>query len=417
MNEPALVSPAPLSGIRVLDWTHVLSGPAAAFQLAALGADVIRLERADRDDLVRASGLRPELRERGLGEGYCMLGAGRRCIALDAKRADIQPVIEQLIAQSDVLLENFRPGKLAALGFDPARLVAQYPHLVVCSISGYPQGSSQAQHPAYDHAIQAASGLMMSNADAQGQPQRIGFPIVDHAVGMQAAQAVLAALLRRFRGSAQRELGEWLHVSMLEAAVLMQAPVVAGPVVSQMERPKTSATAYSGSAFSGTFNTRSNAIALVCNTAAQAQALLQALAQLKALPESDVQRLTEAAQASDVATAQSLLAKAFASQEATFWCELLLGRSVPVAQVVSAKQAYAQLPPRLHADVSAGGQTLVQGLPLQGAGFASNQALPQQLLPIVPRGAHTREILLALGIPEPTIAQWLASGAAWQAKH
>jgi len=186
----------PLRGLRVLDWTHVLAGPFAAYNLALLGADVVRVERVDGTELIRDKGLDPQLAAAGLGESFVVQGSGKRSLAIDARDARARAALHALIARADVLVENFRPGKLRALGFDPAELVRRHPRLIVCSITGFGQAGASSGRRAYDHVVQAASGLMSANADADGVPQRVGFPIIDYAVGMQAALAVLAALAR-----------------------------------------------------------------------------------------------------------------------------------------------------------------------------------------------------------------------------
>lgn len=97
-------------------------------------------------------------------------------MAVDARDPKAGQALAALIASADVLVENFRPGKLAALGFDPQELIERHPRLVVCSITGFGQ---QSNRRAYDHVVQAASGMMMTNADASGRRQRIGFPVID----------------------------------------------------------------------------------------------------------------------------------------------------------------------------------------------------------------------------------------------
>src|SRR5690606_8373053 len=142
---------------------------------------------------------------------------------------------ERLVAQADVLVENFRPGKLAAMGFDPSELIARHPNLIVCSLSGFGQFGSEADRPAYDHIIQARSGLMAVNKNEEGKPQRIGFPLIDYATATHAAYAILAALLRRVRQDQDgsfRTQGEWLDVSMMGVAMNLLAPAYASYAVS-----------------------------------------------------------------------------------------------------------------------------------------------------------------------------------------
>ena len=150
----------PLAGLRVIDWTHVLAGPFSGYQLGLLGAEVIRVERADADDMIRAKAADPGLAALGLGEAFVVQGAGKRSLAINARDPRARQALAALIASADVLLENFRPGKLAKLGFDPAELIVRHPRLVVCSITGFGPDSNRR---AYDHVVQASSCLLYTS--------------------------------------------------------------------------------------------------------------------------------------------------------------------------------------------------------------------------------------------------------------
>ncbi|MGE0807006.1 MAG: CoA transferase, partial [Burkholderiaceae bacterium] len=245
----------PLHGIRVIDWTHVLAGPYSSHILCRLGAEVIRIERHDEPDIIRGTASDPLLAARELGEGFVIQGTGKKSIAVDARDPRMRAALDKLIGTADVLVENFRPGKLSRLGFAPQSLIERHPNLVVCSITGFGQTGARSGRRAYDHIIQAATGLMVANADQSGQPQRIGLPIIDYVTGMQAAIAILAALQRRAHELARgrpRTRGEWLDVSMLESALTVSAQSYATYAVSGIERQASRATAFSGNPLSGT---------------------------------------------------------------------------------------------------------------------------------------------------------------------
>ena len=403
----------PLAGLRVIDWTHVLAGPFAGYQLGLLGAEVIRIERADGDDMIRAKGASPELAALGLGETFVAQGAGKRSLAVDARHPQVKQALAALIGSADVLIENFRPGKLAALGFDPQALVTRHPRLVVCSITGY---GPQSPRRAYDHVVQAGSGFMAANAGADGTPQRVGFPVIDYAVGQQAALAVLAALVRRERPGATRVQGEWLQVSMHGAALTLLAPVYAASLVSGIEPPRTASTAFSGSPLSGTFAVADGHLALVCNAADQATGLMQALRD-GGMADEAVAAVAQAAQARDVATTQALLANAFRSRSAAEWDALLARHGVPATPVrraahVAAEAAAdpAQPWPQVSLPLPGGARTVS----VPGIGFTSSQPLTVGLQPPARRGADTRALLSEGGLDESTIQTLLAAGAAWE---
>jgi crotonobetainyl-CoA:carnitine CoA-transferase CaiB-like acyl-CoA transferase len=400
----------PLAGLRVIDWTHVLAGPFAGYQLGLLGAEVIRIERADGDDMIRAKGADAALAALGLGESFVAQGAGKQSLAIDARDPRAKQALAALIASADVLLENFRPGKLAALGFDPQRLIEQHPRLVVCSITGYGPGSSRR---AYDHVVQAASGFMAANADAAGRPQRVGFPVIDYAVGQQAALAVLSALYRRDRpAAAPRTRGEWLQVTMNGAALTLLAPVYAAPLVSGIELPRSASTAFSGSPLSGTFEVADGHLAIVCNAADQAAGLMAALREA-GLDDAALAAVAAAAQQRDVARTQALLAEALRRRDVSAWEALLARHGVPATAVRRASQAAAEAAP---------GWPVVE-LPLPsgprrvsvpGIGFQSSETLTAALRAPVRRGADTRALLAQAGLDDREIAAMFAAGVAWE---
>lgn len=401
----------PLAGIKVVDWTHVLAGPFCAYQLGLLGADVIRIERPDADDMIRVAAADPVLGALGLGETFVTQGGGKRSLAIDARDAHAKEILARLIAQADVLVENFRPGKLAALGFDPARLIVQHPGLVVCSITGF---GPQSKRRAYDHVVQAASGLMMANSNAAGTPQRVGFPLVDYAVGQQAAMAVITALYRR---EAQRHAGpvrtegEWLQVTMAGAALTLMAPAYAEALVSGRERPRSSSTAFSGSPLSGTFQGADGFIALVCNAKDQAIALAAMLADAGADPQL-LKQLDAAVEAKAVGPAQEILASIFRLRTAQDWDERLARWGVPGTPVRKPVQAAAEAAtgwPTVRLPAANGGEERSVSVP--GIGFSSTQPLtPAQLGTPPRRGQHTAAILQELGVAAAKADELKAKG-------
>ena len=420
MRPQALVEDAPpLSGIRVIDWTHILAGPYATYALALLGAEVIRIERHDECDITRSTALDPALAELELGEGFVMQAAGKKSIAVDARDPEIKAALERLIAGADVLVENFRPGKLRALGFDPAALLVKYPHLIVCSVSGFGQEGSAAGRRAYDHVIQAGSGVMAANRDADGRPQRIGLPIIDYATGMQAALAILAALQRRSRNEAAglvRERGEWLDVAMHEVALTLSAPAYASHAVSGIERKATRATAFSGNPLSGTFPTANGYLAIVCNSAAQSAGFLRAMLAAGVAAE-EVARLEICVQARDVDGTHAWVAPVLRNRTAAEWEVFFRTHEIPAAEALAPAAAYdaakgnVQRWPEVRL-AHAGGRAVR----VPGPGFGSSKRLLPPLSAPPLRGEHTREVLRMAGVSEEDIAAAVKRGAAKEPK-
>lgn len=416
-GEPQPGTRPPLAGIRVLDWTHILAGPYAAYNLALLGADVVRIERHDECDITRSTALDPALATLELGEGFVMQAAGKKSVALDARDPDAKAALARLIAGADVLVENFRPGKLRALGFDPAELIRRHPGLVVCSLTGFGQAGPLAGRRAYDHVIQAASGVMGANRDAEGRPQRIGLPIIDYATGMQAALAILAALQRRARDRAEgrpRERGEWLDVAMHEVALTLSAPAYATHAVSGIERKASRATAFSGNPLSGTFAAASGFLAIVCNSEAQSRAFLGAMT-AAGVAAGEVARLAERVRARDVEGTHAWLGPVLLGRGAAEWEAHFRAHEIPAAEALAPAAAYdaVKSDPVHWPEVrlaNADGRTVR----VPGPGFGSSETLVPPLSPPPLRGEHTREVLRAAGLPEATIEAMLARGAARQ---
>ena len=407
-------SAPPLAGVRIVDWTHILAGPYATYALALLGAEVIRIERHDECDITRSTALDPALGRAELGEGFVMQAAGKKSLAVDARDPEVKQALERLIAGADVLVENFRPGKMKALGFDPARLVERHPRLIVCSLTGFGQSGVDAGRRAYDHVIQAGSGLMAANRDAEGRPQRIGLPIIDYATGMQAALAILAALHRRSRdeAAAKRTRGEWLDVAMHEVALTLSAPAYASHAVSGIERKASRATAFSGNPLSGTFATAQGFLAIVCNSAAQSAAFLRAMA-AEGIDAARVEELAGHVQSRDVERVHAWLEPVLLRRKAADWESVFRAQEVPAAQVLTPSEAYdvAKIDAVRWPEVRLA-RIDGRAVRVPGPGFGSSEPLVPALAAPPLRGEHTREVLRLAGLDDKAVAGLLARGAA-----
>lgn len=263
----------PLEGMRVIDLTHVLAGPFSTHQLCMLGADVIKIERPGLGDQTRGLALRPELK--GLAPGFVALNSGKKSVVLDLKTETGRQALEKLVATADVFVENFRPGKAAKLGLTPERLHALNPKLVYCSISGWGQIGPNASRPAYDHVIQAATGMMSLQGDRpDAPPTKVGFPVIDIGTGMLAANAILAALLRRARGHAAPIT---LDVSMVDASALLMGGMVANYWLAGAVPSRVGNRGFVGSPGADTFPTADGWISTAANTLRQFKAMCEVL--------------------------------------------------------------------------------------------------------------------------------------------
>ncbi len=197
----------PLAGLRVIDLSRFLSGPFCTQLLADYGADVISVE----------SPRGRELQPAGARDSYFFMSAhrGKRSLALDIKTPAGREVLARLVAGADVLVENFRPGVLAALGFEPQELLRRHPRLIVCSISGFGASGPYAGRPGFDPIAQGMSGLMSLTGTEESGPTRVGIAISDLLAGIFAAQGIQLALLVR----AQTGRGQLVDTSLLEATI------------------------------------------------------------------------------------------------------------------------------------------------------------------------------------------------------
>lgn len=213
------VSPGSLEGIRVLDLSRILAGPSCTQLLADLGAEVIKVERPGAGDDTRKWGP-PFLRDadgQEMAESayYACANRNKRSIAVDLTTPDGQAIILRLLANADVLVENFKVGDLARHGLSYEQLSARYPRLVYCSITGFGQTGPYAARPGYDFLAQGMGGIMSLTGVPDGEPQKVAVGITDLMTGMYATVGILAALRHRD----QHGDGQHIDVSLLDAQV------------------------------------------------------------------------------------------------------------------------------------------------------------------------------------------------------
>jgi formyl-CoA transferase/CoA:oxalate CoA-transferase len=204
----------PLHGITVVDFTRVMSGPYCTMLLADMGARVIKIERPGRGDDTRAWG--PPFVD-GESTYFLSINSNKESLSLDLKATAARNIVMTLLDKADVLVENFTPGTIDALGFGYEAMSAAFPRLVYCSISGFGQSGPRRNEPGYDAVMQAEAGLMSITGPQNGEAFRLGIPIADIVTGMSAAQGVAMALLARGRSG----LGQRVDVSMFDSTAAL----------------------------------------------------------------------------------------------------------------------------------------------------------------------------------------------------
>lgn len=205
--------PGPLAGIRVLDFTRVLAGPAASLALADLGAEVFKIEPPGTGDETRTF---PPLRD-GESHYFLSVNRGKKSIVVDLKSPDGVALVRDLAAKCDVVVENYRPGVMDRLGLGYAALAAAHPGLIYCSISGYGQTGPLKDRPSFDIVLQAMSGALSMNGEPGGLPTKLGIPLGDLVGGINGPIAILAALHERNRTGR----GRHIDVSLMDGLIGM----------------------------------------------------------------------------------------------------------------------------------------------------------------------------------------------------
>lgn len=262
----------PLEGVRVIDMSHVIAGPLASFYLAQLGAEVIKIEPPAGGEVMRAS---KSAAEGDTPAGFVALNAGKRSMAQDIRTPQGADVIRALAETADVFIENFRPGVVAKYGLDYASIQAVKPDIVYCSISGYGQQGDWAGRGAYDHVVQALTGMMMMSGEGADEPPvKVGFPVIDVAVGMLGALSVVAALHRRAREGA----GQYIDASMVQASLMLMYPNASAFLTSGVEPQRVGNRGYTGSPTADTYRCVDGWLATAANTPAQFRKLVAVLA-------------------------------------------------------------------------------------------------------------------------------------------
>jgi crotonobetainyl-CoA:carnitine CoA-transferase CaiB-like acyl-CoA transferase len=315
-----------LAGLRILDLTNVLAGPFCCYQLAQLGAEVIKVETPGTGDLARQLGADPELNRRLMGASFLAQNAGKRSITLNLKNASARDAFVRLVKTSDVVVENFRPGVMERLGLGYETLKAIKPDLIYCAISGFGQDGPLRLNPAYDQIVQGLSGVMSVTGDAQSAPLRVGYPVADTMGGITAAYAISAALFRRERSGE----GEFIDVSMLESTLVDMGWVVSNWLIGGV-RPQPLGNDNMTASPSAAFRTGDGLL----NIAANQQQQFETLCRLIGRPEltADPRFVGREDRKRHRVALSAELEKALAARPAAEWATLLNENSVPAGEV------------------------------------------------------------------------------------
>lgn len=379
----------PLSGLRIVDLTRVLSGPFATQILGDLGADVIKIE-APEGDSVRTQGAQVE----GMSWYFAGFNRNKRSIVLDLKSPEGKAGLEALIRSADALVENFRPGVLTRLGFSPERLQELRPGLITASISGFGADGPYKDRPAFDFIAQAMSGFMSTNGRAGDPPLRAGPPISDLVAGIYTALGVTAALLGRERHGGH----EHVDVSMTSGMVSLLA-YLASNYFATGEIPARSGNDHPIAAPYGLFKTRDEPIAVAPNDDVFFGRLMDALglSHLKTDPDFASNPLRVKNRERLNAAVEGVLVQ----NTAAHWIDLINGAGIPCGPVHSLAGVFDD-PQIKH-------QQMAIDIPHPGHGPVRVLGFPMKFCeqpcqiryPAPDLGQHTAEVLAEVGVEPP----------------
>ncbi|MCH4555082.1 CoA:oxalate CoA-transferase [Mesorhizobium sp. USDA 4775] len=380
-----------LSGIRVLDLTNVLAGPYCAYQLALLGADVIKVEGPQGGDLARQLGGSPRLNQAGMGASFLAQNAGKRSVMLDLKTEADRERFLDLVASADALVENFRPGVMHRLGLGHEALKAVRPGLVYCAISGFGQTGPMRDNPAYDQIIQGLSGIMSITGTPETAPLRVGYPVADTLGGLVGAFAIASALVR------QKTTGEgaFLDVSMLECTLSALGWPVSNYLTAGVD-PRPMGNENMTAAPSGAFRTGDGLL----NIAANKQEQFVTLCRLIGRPElaSDPRFAERETRKKNRAALKTEIEDALTDAPAAAWEERLNRAGVPAGRVLTIPQVLAE-PQVLERQVTANFDDVAgmdRPLTVLRGGFMVDGAAPLPTKPPPALGEHMDEIFAGL---------------------
>ncbi len=387
----------PLTGLRVLDLTRVLSGPFCTALLGDLGADVLKVE-APEGDSVRGQGAIKD----GLSWYFAQFNRNKRSIRLDLRKPEGRDILAKLIAQSDVLVENFRPGVLARMGFPAERLKELRPSLVTCAINGFGSTGPYRDRPAFDFIAQAMSGFMSVNGRADDPPLRSGLPISDLIAGLYAALSITASVMHA-RATGQ---GQQTEVALTNGLVSMLA-YIATNYFATGAAPERSGNDHPIAAPYGLFPTRDGQIALAPPDDAFFGRLMDALgvAELK----DDPLYRTQTARVANRQRINAIVGGKLAMHTTEYWVETLNRAGVPCGPVQSVADVFQ--------DPQILSQDMVMDIDHPGFGTVRMLGFPMKLSetpcqvrrPAPGLGEHSDDVLAELGY-SPEERQALRAG-------
>ncbi len=383
----------PLEGVRILDLTNVLAGPYCCYQLALMGAEVVKVERPGSGDLARVLGADPSRNAAKMGISFLAQNAAKKSVTLNLKSQRGQELLKDLVRGADVLVENFRPGVMERLGLNFQALKLVNPNLIYCAISGFGQTGPRKDDPAYDQIVQGVSGVMSITGTSESAPLRVGYPLADTTGGMTAAMAIAAELNANPRGA-------FLDVSMTDAVVSAMGWVVSNYLIGGV-KPAAHGNENTTSAPSGTFATADQPINIAANRDEQWEALAQRLGRPDLL--TDPAYLTREDRKANRHALRAELESVLSTKPASHWVAELNALGVPAGPVLSVPQVLDD-PQMIDRGLIAELQMDSEQIKVSTSAAIIDGNRPKPNLPPPTLGQHNLEIWVEAGLSETEIA-------------
>jgi crotonobetainyl-CoA:carnitine CoA-transferase CaiB-like acyl-CoA transferase len=387
----------PFAGVRILDFTRYLAGPYGTYQLALLGADVIKVESHEGDES-RHLLISQEWADRKMASSFLAVNANKRSLTLDLRKPEAVAIVKRLVPTTDVVWENFRPGVMERLGLGYEALAALNPRLIYCAVSGFGHTGPERTTAAFDGKLQAMSGIMSITGDPAGGPMRAGFAICDTIGGMTAALAVSSALYQRTHTGR----GQFVDVAMLDAALAFIPGPVSEYTVAGIEQKQIGNGSVSRKPTAHRFRAGSGYIVLAVLTDKQFASLLRTIGRADALE--DPRFKDWRARTDNAAALRELIETALAKDEPKSWEARLTAADVPCSTVWKIDEI-TRHPQLDHRDVLQTIDTRYGPMRLVGAGFRLAHGGPSIEREPATLGEHTDEILREAGYSTAEIEQ------------
>jgi len=385
----------PLHGIKVLDFTRILSGPFCTMKLGDMGAEVIKIEQPNSGDDTRSWG--PPF-VNGESAYFLSVNRNKKSLTLNLKTSEAKEIIRKLLLQSDVVVENFRAGVMEKLGFGFDDVQKINPKIIYASISGYGQTSSRSHQPSYDLIVQGESGLMDVTGFPDGAPTKAGISLADVTAGTLCFEGILLALFQREKTGK----GERVDISLLDGLLSLftyqsQIALSSNRKVTRKGNQHPTITPYE------TYQTKNGFLNVAIGSESHWENFCEAIHRTDLMR--DACFITNAKRVENRALLESELKPIFLTKTSEEWISLLQKADVPVGKINSLNDALQMdvlneremLALVQHPKV---GEIKIVGNPIKLSSTSQQQFSPPPLL-----GEHTEEILLSIGYSKNTIGE------------